>query len=331
MDDGSDENTPLTGGAAASPRPRGSLLSVFLAGTFVLSILCVTKYLNCPASMLVEARGDPTVHGLITPIREVTAHRTTPLRLPREAGPILVTGGCGFVGFHLSQRLASEGHKVVALDDFNPYYSAQLKRDRALQLQNKYGSLITVVDVDLCDGAKLKSLFAEYKFTHVVNLAAQAGVRYSLQQPRAYVRANVQCFMEVLEVIRHNPGTRLVYASSSSVYGTNKLSPFSESTRVDTPNSLYAATKKSNEAFALVYHQLYNISCAGLRFFTVYGPWGRPDMAYFSFAHRMMKGLPIQVYGHGRPRRDFTYIDDIVTGNYFCITTATTIIALHLL
>jgi len=226
--------------------------------------------------------------------------------------PILT--GAGFVGFHLTQRLARDGFKVVAVDDFNPYYSSRLKRDRASQLKQKYGKMVNVIDQDICDEESLNKLFDKHHFSHAVNLAAQAGVRYSLQQPQAYVRANVQCFTSVLNVMRKHKRVKLVYASSSSVYGANKESPFSEFQRVDTPNSLYAATKKANEAFALVYHNLYNFSCTGLRFFTVYGPWGRPDMAYFSFAHKMTKNMPIQVYGHGKPRRDFTYVDDVVAG-----------------
>jgi len=268
-----------------------------------------------------DPRKGHTVHAGIAPLRSLPDYgRKGPLVLKKgAAGTILVTGGAGFVGFHLTQRLAKDGFKVVVIDDFNPYYSPALKRDRAAQLTSAHPGLVTVLDQDLCDGDKLEKLIDNEQVTHVVSLAAQAGVRYSLQQPAAYMRANVRCFLSLLEVLRDRRAVKLVYASSSSVYGANKEAPFSESQRVDTPNSLYAATKKSNEAFALVYHKLYNISATGLRFFTVYGPWGRPDMAYFSFAHKMTKGEPIAVYGHGKPSRDFTYVDDIVTGLVGCL------------
>lgn len=434
-----DERTPLTSASPRRPAPparaRSSALPVVLVVGLVALILAATRLVRGPVELGSDERSvDPTIHAAIGPLPPLSEARTSPLQLGRGVGPILVTGGAGFVGFHLSQRLASEGHKVVVLDDFNPYYSTQLKRDRAAQLQSKvrceagvrgpprhralprrvrrstvvyrwrcarwaaracardmpavpaapralarvgrcltplpspgrprsvrprsvlpqktarqYAHMITIVEGDLCDGTNLRALFTRHRFSHAVNLAAQAGVRYSLQQPMSYVRANVHCFVQLLEAVRQHPDTRLVFASSSSVYGANKLSPFSERSRVDTPNSLYAATKKvskeegleqtarsapsarqpsapsllaarlrparragraltralhhppappsrqSNEAMALVYHELYNISCAGLRFFTVYGPWGRPDMAYFSFAHRMQHGLPIQV------------------------------------
>jgi len=236
---------------------------------------------------------------------------SAPRKQLARSSVILVTGGAGFVGFHLSLRLHREGCRVVALDNFNPYYSTALKRARAEQLQLKG---IEVVEGDMCDPGLLGKLFDLHRFTHVASMAAQAGVRYSLTNPQSYIRSNLECFVTLLETLRSSPHVPLVYASSSSVYGANQKAPFSESDRVDSPNSLYAATKKANEAIAHVYHGLYGIPVTGLRFFTVYGPWGRPDMAYFSFTHRIAEGLPIQIYGHGRPQRDFTYIDDIVEG-----------------
>jgi UDP-glucuronate 4-epimerase len=225
---------------------------------------------------------------------------------------VLVTGAAGFVGFHLCLRLHGLGIRVVGLDNFDPYYSTALKRARQRIL---LAAGVEIVEADLCDEAALsKLLLAEPGFTHVASMAAQAGVRYSLVRPLAYARTNVQCFLTLLEVMRRRPAVRLVYASSSSVYGANTKAPFAESDRVDSPNSLYAATKRTNEQFAHVYHGLYGLHVTGLRFFTVYGPWGRPDMAYFSFAHRITMGKPIQVYGHGSPQRDFTYIDDVVSG-----------------
>ena len=234
----------------------------------------------------------------------------TVLRLPRGAA-VLVTGGAGFVGFHLSLRLHRDGVRVVALDNFDPYYSTELKRARQDMLQ-KAG--IQLVEADMCDEAGLFQLLEKQRITHVASMAAQAGVRYSLINPKAYVRANVECFTSLLEALRQRPEIILVYASSSSVYGANTKAPFAEDDRVDSPNSLYAATKKADEQFAHVYHGLYGIRVTGLRFFTVYGPWGRPDMAYFSFTHRMVTGQSIEVYGHGTPQRDFTYIDDVVDG-----------------
>ena len=230
--------------------------------------------------------------------------------LPRGAA-VLVTGGAGFVGFHLSMRLHRDGVRVLALDNFDPYYSTELKRARQAMLA-KEG--IELVEADMCDEARLSELLLKQGITHVASMAAQAGVRYSLINPQAYVRANVQCFLSLLEALRQRPHVRLVYASSSSVYGANTKAPFSEEDRTDSPNSLYAATKKTNEQMAHVYHGLYGLRVTGLRFFTVYGPWGRPDMAYFSFTHRISTGRPIEVYGHGRPQRDFTYIDDVVDG-----------------
>lgn len=238
--------------------------------------------------------------------------RVRQLTLPHGSA-VLVTGGAGFVGYHLSMRLHQLGVHVVALDNFDPYYSISLKRARQQRLQ---AAGIEVVEADMCNGDKLAELLHRHEppFSHVASMAAQAGVRYSLVRPQNYVRANVQCFVTLLEAIRQQPSIRLVYASSSSVYGANTKTPFAEDDRTDAPNSLYAATKKTNEQLAHVYHGLYGIRVTGLRFFTVYGPWGRPDMAYFSFAHKIATGKPIQVYGHGKPQRDFTYIDDVVEG-----------------
>ena len=236
-----------------------------------------------------------------------------PRKALRPGASVLVTGGAGFVGYHLSMRLHRDGVRVVALDNFDPYYSTALKRARAARLQQ---AGIELVEMDMCDEDGLVELLERPPgFTHVASLAAQAGVRYSLVRPQAYARANVQCFLSVLEALRRLPvAPPLIYASSSSVYGANTKTPFSEADRTDSPNSLYAATKKADEQLAHVYHGLYGLRVTGLRFFTVYGPWGRPDMAYFSFAHKMATGRPIQVYGHGAPQRDFTYIDDVVDG-----------------
>ena len=232
------------------------------------------------------------------------------LSLPADAA-VLVTGGAGFVGYHLCLRLQRLGVRVVALDNFDSYYSIALKRARQQRLKD---AGIDVVEGDMCDEAMLTTLLSHHRFSHVASMAAQAGVRYSIARPHAYVRANVQCFLSLLEALRRDPSVHLVYASSSSVYGANTKTPFAEHDSTDLPNSLYAATKKANEQLAHVYHGLYGIRVTGLRFFTVYGPWGRPDMAYFSFAHRIATGQPIAVYGHGAPQRDFTYIDDIVDG-----------------
>jgi len=231
-------------------------------------------------------------------------------QLPRGA-VVLVTGGAGFVGLHLCLRLQREHVRVVALDSLTPYYSLALKRARVEQLRE---AGVEVVEADMCDEAGLRELISSRGVTHVASMAAQAGVRYSLSNPQSYIRSNLQCFVSLLEALRASPRVPLIYASSSSVYGANTKQPFSESDRVDAPNSLYAATKRANEAIAHVYHGLYGLRVTGLRFFTVYGPWGRPDMAYFSFTHRIATGRPIEVYGHGAPRRDFTYIDDVVDG-----------------
>jgi UDP-glucuronate 4-epimerase len=225
---------------------------------------------------------------------------------------ILVTGAAGFIGFHTCQRLLAEGHEVVGLDNLNDYYSVQLKRDRLERLVAAPG--FTFQQQALEDQSALEKLFADTDFDCVINLAAQAGVRYSLENPHAYIRANVNGFVNVLECCRHASTPQLIYASSSSVYGLNTSMPFSVSDNVDHPVSLYAATKKTNELMAHTYSHLYKVPTTGLRFFTVYGPWGRPDMAYFLFTKAILAGEPIKVFNQGQMQRDFTYIDDIVEG-----------------
>ncbi len=241
----------------------------------------------------------------------------TDFRVPRPAsrvlGPkILVTGAAGFIGFHLCQRLLARGDSVIGLDNLNDYYEVSLKENRLKQLTDKEN--FTFVKCDLSDRAGMEKLFADYKFDAVVNLAAQAGVRYSLTNPHAYIDANLVGFMNILEGCRHQQVGHLVYASSSSVYGANTSMPFSVHDNIDHPVSLYAASKKANELMAHTYAHLYGLPCTGLRFFTVYGPWGRPDMALFLFTKAILAGEPIDVFNHGRMRRDFTYIDDIVEG-----------------
>jgi UDP-glucuronate 4-epimerase len=225
---------------------------------------------------------------------------------------VLVTGAAGFIGFHLSKRLLDSGAGVVGLDNLNAYYSVKLKEDRLAQLQGRPG--FEFVRLGLADRDGMQRLFHERPFDVVVNLAAQAGVRYSLQNPHAYIDANIVGFTNILEGCRHGGVKHLVFASSSSVYGANTRMPFSVHHNVDHPVSLYAATKKANELMAHTYSHLYGLPCTGLRFFTVYGPWGRPDMALFLFTDAILKGRPIQVFNHGRMQRDFTYIDDIVEG-----------------
>jgi UDP-glucuronate 4-epimerase len=225
---------------------------------------------------------------------------------------VLVTGAAGFIGFHLSQRLLNDGIHVVGLDNLNPYYSVRLKEDRLAQLDGQ--PRFAFARLDLADRQGMERLFSENGFDVVVHLAAQAGVRYSLQNPHAYIDANIVGFMNVLEGCRHHRVEHLVFASSSSVYGANTKMPFSVHHNVDHPVSLYAATKKANELMAHTYSHLYGLPCTGLRFFTVYGPWGRPDMALFLFTDAILNGRPIKVFNHGRMQRDFTYIDDIVEG-----------------
>jgi len=225
---------------------------------------------------------------------------------------VLVTGSAGFIGMHTARFLLSRGDTVVGLDNLNDYYSPQLKRDRLALLQDTPG--FTFVDAGLEDGAAVDAVFAEHSFTSVIHLAAQAGVRYSLENPQAYVDANLVGFVNILEACRHNEIGHLVYASSSSVYGANKTIPFRVEDRVDHPVSLYAATKKSNELMAHCYSHLFGLPTTGLRFFTVYGPWGRPDMATWLFTEAILNGQPIDVFNHGKMKRDFTFVDDIVEG-----------------
>ncbi len=225
---------------------------------------------------------------------------------------ILVTGSAGFIGFNLANSLLDEGHEVVGVDNFNDYYSVKLKRARHALLEKQAG--YSGCESDICDVDVIKKLFVKYKFDRVCHLAAQPGIRYSLQHPFLYQKSNVQGFLTILEACRAAETPRLVYASSSSVYGGNRRLPFCESDVVDSPISLYAATKKANELMAHVYTHLYGIQMIGLRLFTVYGPWGRPDMALWLFTEAMLKGEPIQVFNHGKMRRDFAYIDDITAG-----------------
>ncbi|SDK40016.1 NAD-dependent epimerase [Alkalibacterium thalassium] len=225
---------------------------------------------------------------------------------------LLITGAAGFVGFHLSKALLEKDIEIVGLDNLNDYYDPQLKEDR-LSILNDYKGF-TFYKIDLKDKQPVDELFEFERPTHVIHLAAQAGVRYSIENPYAYVDSNLTGFMNILEACRHFPVEHLMYASSSSVYGGNKIAPFSTNHNVDHPLSLYAATKKSNELMAHTYSHLYGIPTTGLRFFTVYGPYGRPDMAYFSFTKDILSGKSIKVFNHGEMERDFTYIDDIVSG-----------------
>ncbi len=240
---------------------------------------------------------------------------------------ILVTGTAGFIGFHLANRLLSEGHEVIGLDSINDYYDVRLKFARLHEAgisekEIEYNKLVTskkfnkyrFIKLNLGDRENIMALFESEKFDRVCNLAAQAGVRYSLTNPYAYIDSNIVGFIHILEACRHNQIRHLVYASSSSVYGLNEKIPFSEKDNVDHPISLYAATKKSNELMAHTYSYLYNLPTTGLRFFTVYGPWGRPDMALFIFTKAILEGKPIQVFNNGEMERDFTYVDDIVEG-----------------
>jgi len=225
---------------------------------------------------------------------------------------VLVTGAAGFIGYHLARRLLEQGHQVVGFDNLNDYYDVNLKLAR-LDLLKPYPGF-SFIKGDLGSKTEVDALFEQYNFDIVVNLGAQAGVRYSIENPAAYIQSNIVGFFNILEACRHHPVQHLVYASSSSVYGANKKVPFSTEDNVDHPVSLYAATKKSNELMAYSYSHLYRIPATGLRFFTVYGPYGRPDMACYSFTRDIMAGRPIKVFNHGDMYRDFTYIDDIVTG-----------------
>ena len=222
---------------------------------------------------------------------------------------ILVTGAAGFIGFHTALKLHHEGDKVIGLDNMNSYYDPRLKLARVKMLEE---AGIDFLKIDLIDRIAINAVFAEHQPTIVLHLAAQAGVRYSIDNPFAYLDSNLIGFMHILEACREHQCRHLIYASSSSVYGANKSNLFGESERTDHPASLYAATKKANEAMAHSYAHLYNIPITGLRFFTVYGPWGRPDMAYYSFTRKIMAEEPIPVFNHGKMERDFTYIDDAV-------------------
>jgi UDP-glucuronate 4-epimerase len=225
---------------------------------------------------------------------------------------VLVTGAAGFIGFHLSERLLNEGHHVIGIDNINDYYDVTLKENRLAKLTDREN--FSFHKIDLADREGIDLLFERYEFESVINLGAQAGVRYSLQNPRAYLDSNITGFGNILEGCRHYKVKHLVYASSSSVYGANTKIPFSVHDNVDHPISLYAATKKSNELMAHTYSHLYRLPTTGLRFFTVYGPWGRPDMAPFLFTKAILAGKSIDVFNYGKMQRDFTYVDDIVEG-----------------
>src|SRR6202166_4138929 len=222
---------------------------------------------------------------------------------------ILVTGAAGFIGFHVARQLLAEGRNVVGLDSLNSYYDPAVKQARLNILRGNSG--FSFVQTDLADRPSMASLFAKQRFAVVIHLAAQAGVRHSIDHPHAYADANLEGFVNVLEGCRHNECRHLIYASSSSVYGNNTKLPFSVEDKTDHPISLYAATKKANELMAYSYSHLYRLPVTGLRFFTIYGPWGRPDMAVFLFAEAIVEGRPIKLFNHGKMRRDFTYIDDV--------------------
>ncbi len=253
----------------------------------------------------------------------IATHATARLKRPRPAGfaladafrdamsdqPILVTGAAGFVGYHVCRQLLAEGRNLLGLDSLNSYYDPALKQSRLDILLRD--PRFTFVKADLADRSGVAALFAEHEFATVVHLAAQAGVRYSIDHPHAYVDANLAGFANILEGCRHHGCRHLVYASSSSVYGANTKLPFSVQDRTDHPISLYAATKRANELMAHAYSHLYHLPVTGLRFFTVYGPWGRPDMAIFLFTRAIVEGRPIKLFNHGRMRRDFTYIADV--------------------
>lgn len=221
----------------------------------------------------------------------------------------LITGAAGFIGFHLSKKFCEEGIEVSGIDNLNPYYNVKLKEDRLNEL-SRYKNF-RFIKLDLNDKENLERAFEKYKFENVINLAAQPGVRYSITNPEESIRNNINAFFNLLECCRKFKVRSLIFASSSSVYGNSSKTPFSIKENVDHPVSLYAATKKSNELMAYTYHHLYNIPVTGLRFFTVYGPWGRPDMAYFKFTEKILKGEKIDIYNFGKMERDFTYIDDV--------------------
>jgi UDP-glucuronate 4-epimerase len=231
----------------------------------------------------------------------------------------LITGAAGFIGFHVARRLLERGERVLGIDNVNDYYSSKLKRDRVAKQQADFGVAFEFLEADFADHLGLDAALAGRDFDGIVHLGAQAGVRYSIEQPRAYVQANLVGHLNMLEIARHRRSRHFVYASSSSVYGGNDSLPFRVEDRVDHPLSLYAATKKADELMSETYAHLYRLPQTGLRFFTVYGPWGRPDMAMWLFTQAIFEGRPIQVFGEGNMRRDFTYIDDIVTGVVACL------------
>jgi UDP-glucuronate 4-epimerase len=229
---------------------------------------------------------------------------------------IFITGNAGFIGYHLSLALKRRGDAVFGCDNFNSYYDPELKKERARRLAAEG---IPVIDCDITQREIIENEIQRHDITHFVHLAAQAGVRFSLKSPESYVHSNLNGFVQILEALRKFPGVKLTYASSSSVYGMNTKVPFAESDPVNLPASFYGATKRSNELIAQSYHHLFGIPCTALRFFTVYGPWGRPDMAYFSFSKAILEGTPIPVFGEGKLMRDFTYIDEIVKGTMAAI------------
>ena len=230
----------------------------------------------------------------------------------------LVTGAAGFIGYHVARRLMSRGDRVVGIDNLNAYYDPNLKQRRIEELQKLNAGSFAFKKVDFADHESLDTALADEEIDRIVHLGAQAGVRYSIDNPRAYAASNLVGHLNILELARHRGSTHLVYASSSSVYGSNDVLPFRVDDRVDHPISLYAATKKADELMSETYAHLYRMPMTGLRFFTVYGPWGRPDMAMWIFTRKIMAGEPIQVFNHGKMQRDFTYIDDIVTGVVAC-------------
>jgi UDP-glucuronate 4-epimerase len=232
---------------------------------------------------------------------------------------VLITGGAGFIGMSLAERLLARGDRITAIDNLNDYYSVQLKQDRVARLTALGGDRFAFAKVDFADMAALEAALGSTSFDAIVHLGAQAGVRYSIENPHAYVQANLVGHLNMLEIARHRAVPHMVYASSSSVYGGNDTLPFRVSDRVDHPLSLYAATKKADELMSETYAHLYRLPLTGLRFFTVYGPWGRPDMAMWDFTRRILAGEPINVFNHGDMRRDFTYIDDIVSGIVACM------------
>ena len=232
--------------------------------------------------------------------------------MKNEFTRVLITGAAGFIGFHLSKRLLKDGYRVIGIDNLNPYYDVTLKEARLSRLTSF--QTFSFYQADLSEREKVEKIFSSIQFDTVVHLAAQAGIRYSLENPHAYVNSNLVGFIHILEGCRHHGVKHLVFASSSSVYGANTLMPFSVHHNIDHPVSLYAATKKANELMAHTYSHLFALPCTGLRFFTVYGPWGRPDMALFLFTKAISEGNPIKVFNHGEMLRDFTYIDDIVEG-----------------